>query len=257
MSGNLVPERIVNKNGVHTTVYRKPGNAASKKAPALPPLTLVPRLSMSDDDIIESLSMRIRTACREQYSGVNEVDQPTIIRTLKAYSPLTRTRLYDFLDSPELDRAGSDASTTAHSVAKGESEEFVSDSINFRPVQGKSTLIRSLRYYPQLPLPVDTIEPDSETFHKAEILMNMTDFIRQTHESNYSPDQGEPPYDYYEVRGGPNFVVLSDERLVNLILENPDKELRIRGIIAAHHGTDYEVIAAALESGSALGNGTL
>lgn len=257
MSGNLVPERIVNKNGVHTTVYRKPGNAASKKAPVLPPLTLIPRLDMSDEEITESLSMKIRTACREQYSGVNDVDQPTIIRTLQRYSPVTVKRLYDFLDSPELDRAGSDASTTAHSVAKGESEEFISDLINFRPVQGKSSLIRSLRFYPQLHLPVDTIEPDSETFRKATTLMNMSDFIRQTHESNYSPDQGEPPYENHKVPGAPNFSVLNDERLVNLILDHPDDELRIRGIIEDHHGTDYEVIAAALETGSALGNGTL
>lgn len=257
MSENLFPERIVNKNGVHTTVYRKPGGAASKKAPLFPPLALVPRLDMSEESITEALSMKIRAACRQQYAGVNDVDQPTIIRTLQQYSPVTLKRLYDFLDSPELDRAGSDASLTAHAVAKGESEEFISDLINFRPVQGKSTLIRSLRFYPQLQLPVDAIEPDSETFRKATTLMNMTDFIRQTHESNYSPDQGEPPYDHYEVRGGPNFVTLNDERLVKLILEHPEKELRIREIIAAHHGTEYEVIVAALESGSALGNGTL
>jgi hypothetical protein len=257
MNENLVPERIVNKNGVHTTVYRKPGGAASKKAHLFPPLALVPRLDMSEENILEALSMKIRAACREQYGGVNDVDQPTIIRTLKQYTPATLKRLYDFLDSPELGRAGSDASVTAHAVANGESEIFISDSINFRPVQGKSTLIRSLRFYPQFPLPVDAIDPDSETFRKATVLMNMTDFIRQTYESNYSPDQGEPPYDVHMVSGSPNFVVLNDERVVNLILEHPEKELRIREIIADHHGTDYEVIAAALASGSALGNGTL
>jgi hypothetical protein len=59
------------------------------------------------------------------------------------------------------------------------------------------------------------------------------------------------------VSGSPNFAVLNDDRLVNLILEHPEKELRIREIIEDHHGTDYDVIAASLEHGPALGNGTL
>jgi len=224
----------------------------------IPSLSLVPRSDMSQDEVIESLSMKIRKACREQYSGVNDVDQPTIIRTLKRYSPLTRKRLYGFLDSPTLDRAGSDASTTAHSVAGGEDENFISDLMNFLSVQGKSSLIRSLRHYPQFSdLPVDTIDPDSDTYRKVATLMDMSDFIRRTYEANWSPDQGEPPYERVKVPGKADFVVLDDDRLVDFILNQPEKMIRVREIILEHKATDYEVITDALKIGSALGEGTL
>lgn len=258
MSGNLVPERIVNKNGVRTTVYRKPVSAASKKTPALPPLTLVPKIDLSDGEIMESLSLKIRTACREQYAGVNDIDQPTINRMLKQYSQTTLNRLHAFLDSPGLNKVGSRESVTAHAVAKGENETFISDVINFLPIAGKSTLVRSLRSYPQLAtLPIDTIDRDSDTFRRALALMETADFIRYTYESNYSEHQGPAPFRKIKVPYSPSFIVLNDSRVVDFILEHHEEAERIKDIIQERGSAEYEIIVAAWENGSALGAGTL
>ena len=255
MTGKLVPVRIVNRNGVHTTVYRKPAPQASATkipAPVAAAAQMLPR-----EELMDILSLKIRTICREQYNGAGDVDQPTIIRTINLYSTTTLKRLYSFLNVAESSRAGSTPSVVAHSVGRGESEEFVSDSMNFLREVRKASLVRSLRYYSQLTrLTVDGIDPDSETYRSVTALMRVSDFIRQTHESNYSEDQVSP-YDTKRVSGVPSFHVLSDSSLVNYILEHPEEEDRIKAIIDEHKSTNFEVITAALENGSALGDGTL
>lgn len=258
MKDNLVPERIVNKNGVHTTVYRKPGSSGAKKAPVLPSLALVPKASMSGDEILNGLIWKIREVCREQYSGINDVDQPTINRTLRKYSPETRERLYEFLDAASLAKSGSRQSVVAHAVAKGEDEVFISDAINFLPTVGKVSLLMAIRYYPQLhDLPLERIDPESETFRKVVALVGATDFIRYIHESNEVEERRVPPYTMERVPSYPTFAVLKDERLVDLLLERYKEVDHIRGIIQGHRSADYEVINAALDNGSALGDGTL
>lgn len=255
MTGKLVPVRIVNRNGVHTTVYRKPAPQASATkipAPIAAAAQVLPR-----EELLDILSLKVRTICREQYNGAGDVDQPTIIRTINRYSTTTLKRLYSFLNVAESSRSGSTPSVIAHAVGRGESEEFISDSMNFLREAKKSSLVRSLRYYSQLTeMSVGDIDPNSDAYRSVMALMRVSDFIRQTHESNYSEDQ-ESPYDTKRVTGVPSFHVLSDSSLVNYLLEHPEEEERIKAIIDEHKSTNFEVIISALENGSALGDGTL
>lgn len=256
MTENLVPTRIVNRNGVQTTVYRKPGRVL-RQASAIPAPAGSTASELTREELLDDLSLKVRAICREQYSGANDVDQPTILRTLTGYSTGTLRRLNGFLLDSSWQRSGSKPSVVGHAVGRGEGEEFISDSMNFLPAVGKSSLIRSLRHYPQFrDLPVDDIAPDSELYRQALAVMDTADFIRYTFESNYQPGQ-QRPYQEMKIPGVPSFQVLTDERIVDLIMERYEDTGRIKDIVTEHQSAEYEVIVAALDNGAALGDGTL
>jgi hypothetical protein len=212
---------------------------------------------LTREELLDDLSLKVRAICREQYSGANDVDQPTILRTLNGYGTETLRRLNAFLLDPSWQRSGSKPSVVGHAVGRGEDEEFISDSMNFLPEVGKSSLIRSLRHYSQFrELPVEDIAPDSELYRQALAVMDTVDFIRYTYESNYQPGQPKP-YEEMKVPGVPSFQVLNDERVVDLIMERYEDTGRIKDIVAEHQSAEYDVIVSALDNGPALGDGTL
>lgn len=259
MKENMVPTQIVNRNGVRTTVYRKPGREGTltNSIPAPAPAQPQPQ-PFSRWELLDSLSLKLREVCRSHYNGSLDVDQQRIERTINGFQDATLQRLHEFLSTPAVSRSSSPPSVVAHAVARGESERLISDAMNFLPWVGKLSLIHTLRIYPQLVhrLPVETIEQGSATFRRVTALLQTADFIRQTHESNWSEDQEEAPYDVTKEYGVPVHV-LKDSRLVDLILDRYEDEQRLTAVIAEHKSANYEVIAAALENGPALGSGTL
>lgn len=180
-------------------------------------------------------------------------------RALSRYSENTLSRLIRFFTADGNDEYGNSSQIIAGLLNSGTDEATVSDAMNFLPGNPeKFNQILSIRFYIEFEhLPVDEIAEGSREFERVMALIGL---IEPTRVALGIGDRETPlgsPLIGISLRDGNHFFIFRDDRVIQTILDNPDKRDLIRRVIQDHGAVHHETIRDALESGAALGVGSL
>lgn len=258
MREHLVPTRVINKNGVATTVHKKPANGKPVKGLPAPVAVMTP-VPLSRQDLIESLIEPVAEYNKATYFKHQLAELPEQLKKkLNTYSTPLLERLYSAFNDPEFSAGptGGSAKVIANFIDSEEDETFISDCLVFMPYIRTTSLIRGMRdYSATCSLPVDGSIGEGKLRDGLIAIMETVHFA-QSHLEQHQVLNG----DQLEKRKpGPMkvaYFVLKDERIIDLLLDRPEVSPRVRSSIAIRSSIDYDVIVEYID-GNALRDGTL
>jgi hypothetical protein len=193
---------------------------------------------------------------RAVYSNENSINFKNV---LQRYSGTTLSRLTDFFSPNGEAELGSETQIVARMLYAGWDEAVVSDAMNFLPGNPRMfNQVLSLRHYIEFQnLPVDEIKEGSRTYEQVMALMSLVEPAQVALGIHDREMPVGSPLVGISLRNGSHLFVFRDDRVIQAILDNPDKRDLIRSVIEDHGTVHYETIRDALGNGSALGAGTL
>lgn len=247
MTGNLIPTPIVNKNGIPTTVYRKPMQIGVVKE-TLPAPAIGGGVVNQRTRNILVFAGNVRKEAEKMFSMSDE-DFDGIVDDLKTYPD-------DLLE--RLVHADAEGVTNMRLVKRlvlvGGGPYKVNEAMHFYPMLAEGVTnylitkkVESLHHYPQLPKSLDYSSEPEETREKATALLRL---IHAVHD-----DLGAT--EAFEASGG-HKLVLKDDRLTELVLTHYQRIDDIIELMKERETMNPDVIRAFLETDApALGTGIL
>lgn len=249
MNSELVPTPVVDKNGRLTTVH-KHGTVAGRRAASFP-APHVPAVPLpSREDIISGIMDQIR----EMDFIFSEYEAKEIRSYLEERTPEFLSKAGAVFRSPK-------SAVIAGKLIRGlETPTLINEAVLYMPQMEYRGfwetvhLIKTLHgYYPGLPKADDYSEVDQSVQDRCLALLKVTCAARhmgQTDKALKATTVGRNNRD--------RAYVLRDERLISLLLEQPQRADEIVRIIAERGTAEFGVIHAVLNAESvALSDGTL
>lgn len=243
---HLTAVPTVDKNGKHTTVYRKnekePKVVQSFPSPVATP-SAVHRLELDRKVSLALLDV-----------GWHEArDRRLVVDTVKGLSVGTVLRIDQMLASAGDDRDKLTKQITEevkHGADDPDFESRLNHSLHFYPVISDwpyslvRKIIGSLNHYEQLP-PMENFTYDDDVMEKCVALLRVFDAAHLT------IPEGTPWYNNL-------YCMFEDERLVELIFDNPEKSELLAATVRDRRTIDAEMLSLVVHGeASALSSGTL
>jgi len=282
MNQNLVPTVVVNKNGVTTTVHKKPLSASVTGTPLpAPAVTALPAKSLTEAQRSEKISRMQRRLWvihgrRDLSTGRDHSD---VIRDqLLTYSDNALSALHEFLMSSVDD----DKRAVRHRTAflrmlsdpkHPETGNTVHEYLTFNTVIQQTAhnnvmdglaLIRSLHDYKQLPVMDSYGDADQETQKQVTALLTVTQDLLDKYKDhqrkilasivggknrwNHHPDDLPTPMQLGIPIDTKNNISLVGDNLISLIVEQPENAEAISRIIVKEGINDSALIREIFES---------
>lgn len=248
MAKNLIPTKVVDKNGRLTTVHKR-GEEPTQVLSSIPAPIVSPVID-SDNEA------RIARIIDEIGESVSIESEDEVRWTLESYSP-------EFLVTVEAALQELETVTTAALLIQaGDPQHLVSEAITFLPqvkMLGFYEAVRVVQslhggFYPDLPKRDDYSIAEAQIQSQCVALLKVTLAMQQkTDDRNTSMrmvDVGESNFD--------RVAIMSDQRMIALVLERPQDADLIVDTITNRRTGDFGVIHAVLNSEAiALSGGTL
>lgn len=241
----------MDKNGKQTTVYRR-AEAPGSHAAHIPAPVVVPR---GRDEVAEQID-RIIDEIDESVAISGEGERGRIKSTLESYSP-------NFLSVVEESLQHLETVTIASVlIQNGESQSLVSEALTFMPQVETERFYERLRvvqslhsdYYPGLRKVEDYGVADKHLQSQCLAIFKVTLAMKQ-HSEDRSGDlrmAGVGPEKVHRA------AIMSDQRMIALVLEKPEKADLIVDTIRERRTGDFGVIHAVVnQEAIALSSGTL
>lgn len=281
MNPNLVPTVVVNKNGVTTTVHKKPVSPfiTSNTLPA-PAVTALPTRTLTDkqrSDMISKLHRRLWVIHGGRDVGTGKYYADIIRDQLLTYSDNALATMHEYLLSDVENNVKEERHRSAFlkvlcDPRYKDTGHTVHEYLTFKPVLQKNTssiidglsLIRVLHDYSQLPVMDSYGDADQDTQEKIAALLTVTQdlYIKYkehqfsilsaaTISGNHSWD--EPPAIPAPLELGipiyteMNISLIGDD-LINLIMEQPKNAEAISKVIVQDGINDPALIREIFDS---------
>lgn len=251
MASNLIPTTVMDKNGKQTTVYRRAEEQNNRAAVIPAPMSVskargerAARIDGIIDEIAESVTI----------SG--DVERGYIRSTLEGYSPHFLIKVEDALQHIET------VTIASTLIQSGESQSFVSEALTFMPQMEVVGFYESLRlvqslhkdYYPGLRKVEDYGAADKHLQSQCLAILKVSLAMKRHSEDRNGDlrmvDVGTEQID--------RAAIMADQRMIALVLENPDKVDLIVNAIKERRTGEFGIIHAVLNNEAlALSSGTL
>lgn len=275
MNSNLVPTVIVNKNGVTTTVHKKPQlDPTSKGGVPAPTITPIASPETNRDELITEICDRVenqlkRTSADDKIAG-------ELSECLPDYPDDALIALHGYIMS-DLDDSG--ANDVRHQLFRMITHEMISrthatpeavhEYLTFLPALKKVKvemgaalgMVRGVHQYKQLPTMERYTNADSGTKRKVGAIITVTSSLLNEFYSRdmdqvaidwspnstgigktYTPMDFDLPLEYEDE------PLIIGEELIDLIFEKPEEAQEIAQIITSGHVMHGEVIRERLTS---------
>lgn len=249
MTQHLVPTAIVDKNGRLTTVHRRAASSVPKPSDFPSP---VPRLAeRSKQEIIPGIidelnELKMIDAGDVEYL-TEKLDEYTLDFLVRAEAALQ--------ESPEM------SSLVGLLIESGADEFHINEAIRFFPEMESRDFWDALRliktlhgYYPSLPEEDDYSKASPAVQSQCSALLKVTSAVRLSTRDERGTMRmisvGDKNFD--------RVAILNDERMIALVLDNPEQAERIIEIITDRGSAEFGMVHAVLHAESlALASGTL
>jgi hypothetical protein len=269
MNPNLVPTVIVNKNGVTTTVHKKPQSASvSSSAIPAPSSTLTDTVTTHRDEIITQIREWLEIESYRRSPEIQSRLPDAISELLLTYSDNAVTAMHEYLTT---DLNDSDAERNRELLLQllGSSRRNVAspstvhEYLNFLPALQHNNhnpelamaIISALHTYKQLPVMENYAEADETTKQQVSALINVTsDLIIKFDKreimmvsaawtsGSFAPPRHYDPMGFdLPLENGDEPRLLGDD-LISIIIEKPEEAEEITRIIIKDRITDGELI---------------
>jgi hypothetical protein len=262
MNQPLVPTRIVNKNGVLTTVHKKPAGAPLT-AGTIPAPAAVPsgtKLTAKERrDIKVMLIDEVSNACEEWNSNWS---YENLEASLNSYNDATIAAIRDYLPTIPPSFAGDEdrggflftlVKNTTVRVSGSTVHEYIVYKSCFPQGATASSImsyVRALHSYPQLPVMDSYAEADEATTAKVTALLRVTNDLNMRSLQDIFLKGGED-----QPEGSSPLPVtyapepkITDDSIVDLIVERPDLADEIADLIITKKVRDGALIREMIES---------
>lgn len=268
MDSNLIPTVIVNKNGVTTTVHKKPQSApASNSALPAPSCALKDNPTTHRDELITQIHEWLEVPSSRRTPELQQRLPDAIGKLLPTYSDNAVTALYEYLMTDLTD--GEEQHKRERLLQLMGSERragtpaTVHEYLNFLPAMQHNNhdpelgmaMISAIHGYKQLPAMENYAEADETTKQQVSALINVTsdltskyqnrEFMMMSESWDKSGHHGPKSYDPMELglplENGDDLRLIGDE-LISIIIERPEEAKEITRIIIKDRITDGVVI---------------
>ena len=250
-SENLVPTMVVNKNGVLTTVHKKPAGASAAAGIPAPAVAVSER---SKSEIVDAVMDRLHSV--NKMIDADDMDQ--VRQRVGLFSSEKLERFERAANCS--DKAGG---VILHLLVMDDNEDVVNMAAHFIPdlpdeaITGAASLLRGLYVYPQLSQHVDYSKAESSVQLQCLGLVKVASCLEHHSGKNYVDDADAFPLEYSRIDYS-NYRKIKDEPLVNLILERPEEADRMTAIIRANGEVDASTMRGLLDGMSpAFASGAL
>lgn len=234
LNPTLIPTLTVDVNGRTTTVHKLPQGSTDRMnsipAPASP---VNGKSRMEREARVNRLAQHV-----QELTG----DEDGIQQRISRYSDGFLDRIEDLFDSE------SDLATpVAGQIVGDENERFISECIHFYPKIGQgdygetSSYVRSLRTYPALRNASSLTTGEQE--HQSLAVMEATRIIHEKTAPSFFVDPSHP-LEYRSTGMDWDMKVIKQQRLVHLIMSNPDRSDAIGNVVARYGFTEPASILA-------------
>ena len=246
MTGNLIPTPIVNKNGVPTTVYKRPVQMGICKD-ALPAPAIGGSVVEQRTKNILSFASSVRKEAEKMFS-MSEDDFDGIVADLKRYPDDLLERLV------RADAAGEvNIGLVKRLVLVGGGQYKVNEALHFYPMLAEGATnylvtkkVESLHHYPQLPNSVDYSSEPKEILEKATALFRLTHAVHDDLGATEAFDHSR------------SHMILKDDRLTELVLDHYQHIDQIIEVMKERSTMDPDLLRATVETDApSLGTGIL
>lgn len=266
---NLIPTPVVNKNGVATTVYKKPEviGVVGRSIPAPTPSAESSLVRLSRMVINHLMPSRVRRLPAD-LKGF-EKDRDKALSTLARFPEELQDDILFLMNNDDEDETH--RITLVYSLTQGAPESFFNEYVAYNQFLTRDNycrLLNGLRQYPQLPKVDDYSAVPERTREQITALLNVTEEVLDESRFRIKLNSRVRGYDH----GLPVFVaageaqinyngeaaVLTEKDLVQLILDHPEKSDQIKRIIIDRNTGDAELIRDIITtSAPAISEGTL
>lgn len=250
---SLVPTRVVNKNGVQTTVYKKA--AEQEAAPVVLPSPVMATNSRS----IHELALSLMDDLRDVNRRIDEEDMDGVADRLGS---LDR----DYLEILEraVSRSEKAGEVVLHLLVFDTDHDVVKTAAHFIPElpeaawTGSSSLVRGLSRYEQLSGYSDHSTSEESVQSQCLALIKVASSLEHHNFTSYVESPADTFPVVYEHTSLKSYRYIRDASLVELILERPEDADRMARIIEEQGSISANTMRGLLEgSSSAFASGTL
>lgn len=234
---NLVPTRIVNKNGVATTVYKRPEKpAAEGSVIPVPSSSITVLSSMTRGQLIEEVAGIVYDLNKDEDGNDDDIywDSArsrhridTIEEALLDHDEETLRRLMDALNGKDYDSLSEMETLLSDGVFEGKNTRYINAIEQLYPLVGTGrgtssldVLIDSLKYYPGLG------DLDVAKFPQIAAILNTVCIFEQNKPPAWA-DETLLWYSGREQAGDINYPVLYSDELIELLSRRPHQAHRI------------------------------
>jgi hypothetical protein len=250
MNPNLVPTRIVNKNGVTTTVHKKPlGPSSTSNALPAPAVTALPTRALTEaqrSDMISKTHRRLWVIHGGRNVGTGMYHADAIRELMLTYPDNAVASMHNYIMT---DFTGNRIETrnrtdflnaVMHYATTGNAaNEYLTfrehlTTSNHIGIKDNMAILRALHDYQQLPVMADYSEADQDTQEKITALLTVTQGLYNRYKEHQrealgssKAGWGEPitvpdPLEFGLPLDTSKFVRLIGDDLINLITEQPE-----------------------------------
>lgn len=226
---HLVPTPIVDKNGKPTTTYTKPSQTAAKKLAM--PSPVVPSLKDRQiDDIVVHVAGSMSLDEMSQYDDIRQL--------LSDYPDILIKRIADAISEQKLPYI------TAALIGNKSRAATVEEALTFHRYMDTDSpdqawcVMRGLHHYAQLPKVDDFSLTDEATQKQVIALIIATEIMDNDWYFNSSKGL---PLGMIDTPDG-KIEIINDPKIVDLLMERPERAAQIADIIVERKSTDIDLI---------------
>lgn len=268
MNQKLIPTRIVNKNGVTTTVHKKAQSAsASGSTLPAPSAAFTDTATTNRDELLTQIREWIEIPSSRRTPELQQRLPDAISKLLLTYPDNAVTALHEYLMTDLTDAEEQHKRERLLQLMGSErragTPAMVHEYLNFLPAMQHNNhdpelgmaMISAIHGYKQLPVMENYAEADEITKQQVSALINVTsdltskyqnrEFIMMSESWDKSGHRGPTSYDPMELglplENGDDLRLIGDE-LISIIIERPEEAKEITRIIIKDRITDGVVI---------------
>lgn len=240
-SEGLVPTRIVNKNGVATTVHKRAAQSGSGALSAIP-APAVSRAKMTMPEKVEALVKRIADINVLKEEDLSYVD---------ARMTLFGDKILDSLDAAF--KSGEEATKQlAFLLVNDEDVDILSMSAHFMPdmesnfLADMPSLLRGLEFYRELPFSFNYTYANHELQRQVLALLRVAATLEKHHGKSFFEDPEGFPTAVKTMEGN-LCKFMKDDNMVRLVMRRSDDVDAMIGIIKERGTVDPQIMEALLD----------
>jgi hypothetical protein len=268
MNQKLIPTRIVNKNGVTTTVHKKAqSTSASGSTLPAPSAVFTDTATANRDELLTQIREWIEIPSSRRTPELQQRLPDAISKLLPTYSDNAVTALHEYimadLTDAEEQHKRERLLQLMGSERRAATPVIVHEYLTFLPAIQRNNhdpelgmaMISAIHGYKQLPAMENYAEADETTKQQVSALINVTSDLASKYQNreimmmseswNKSGHRGPQSYDPMELGlpldNGDDLRLIGDD-LIGIIIERPEEAKEITRIIIKDRITDGELI---------------
>lgn len=251
---DLIPTRILDRNGKATTVHKKVDlNGTAKQFSAPPPLAApTNKVDIELFQIVSDMN-RMMYPADETPDFIHNAETiiSKTVTALNAYPEKLRKTILDYIKTETHEKTRG----VLYWVQEGWTEATLNEWFSCEEVLQDTQpdqLLRGVHLYPQLPQIEDYTTADERTQEQVTALLAVTARLEKEKFARERANRDDPTLNDFplETVGYHQAVKLNNDGLIKLILDRPEQADQIAGIILERGTADAELIQEALVTDS-------